>query len=201
MTISLLILCWKGCCELEMVALCPHEDQNKSCCLHPSPPTWDPAEDLHCITTTFRYLETSGTPAVLIFISCNSLFLVHILVVNSYLSPYCAICTAVLIKCKNCLSGHRLVLGFHLCEWSTGSSPEKIWRHISLAGQQSSQTHLDPVGQDLLRTDQCTDRVQQRLLLAGFHFSWAASNADIPRCSQPRTALRELGPHSAGTGI
>lgn len=37
-----------------------HEERRGSCCPHPSPPPWDPAEDLHSITTTFQYLQTSG---------------------------------------------------------------------------------------------------------------------------------------------
>nr|XP_046239723.1 cytokine-inducible SH2-containing protein-like isoform X2 [Scatophagus argus]XP_046239724.1 cytokine-inducible SH2-containing protein-like isoform X2 [Scatophagus argus]XP_046239725.1 cytokine-inducible SH2-containing protein-like isoform X2 [Scatophagus argus] len=37
-----------------------HEERGGSCCPHPSPPPWDPAEDLRCITTTFQYLQTSG---------------------------------------------------------------------------------------------------------------------------------------------
>ncbi|XP_068998737.1 cytokine-inducible SH2-containing protein-like [Embiotoca jacksoni] len=42
------------------VTISHHEDQGSSCCPHPSPPPWDPAEDLRCITTTFQYLQTSG---------------------------------------------------------------------------------------------------------------------------------------------
>uniref|UniRef100_A0A8C8DM59 Cytokine-inducible SH2-containing protein n=1 Tax=Oryzias sinensis TaxID=183150 RepID=A0A8C8DM59_9TELE len=37
-----------------------HKGQGGSCCPHPSPPPWDPAEDLRCITTTFQYLQASG---------------------------------------------------------------------------------------------------------------------------------------------
>lgn len=37
-----------------------HEEHGGSCCPHPSPPSWDPAKDLHYITTTFQYLHTSG---------------------------------------------------------------------------------------------------------------------------------------------
>lgn len=37
-----------------------HEEHGGSCCPRISPPSWDPAEDLHCITTTFQYLHTSG---------------------------------------------------------------------------------------------------------------------------------------------
>ncbi|XP_041837027.1 cytokine-inducible SH2-containing protein-like [Melanotaenia boesemani] len=42
------------------VTILHHEEQGGSCCPYPSPPTWDPAEDLRCITTTFQYLQTSG---------------------------------------------------------------------------------------------------------------------------------------------
>ncbi|AWP02804.1 putative cytokine-inducible SH2-containing protein-like [Scophthalmus maximus] len=37
-----------------------HEECEGSCCPHPPPPCWDPAEDLRCIATTFQYLQTSG---------------------------------------------------------------------------------------------------------------------------------------------
>lgn len=37
-----------------------HEEQGASCRPHPSPPPWDPAQDLCCITTNFQYLQTSG---------------------------------------------------------------------------------------------------------------------------------------------
>ncbi|XP_069045716.1 cytokine-inducible SH2-containing protein [Lepisosteus oculatus] len=30
------------------------------CCLQSAPPLWDPTEDLRCIATTFRYLDSSG---------------------------------------------------------------------------------------------------------------------------------------------
>uniref|UniRef100_A0A3Q3KDI1 SOCS box domain-containing protein n=1 Tax=Monopterus albus TaxID=43700 RepID=A0A3Q3KDI1_MONAL len=39
-----------------------NEQRGGSCCPRSSLP-WDPAEDLRCITTTFQYLQTSGTPA------------------------------------------------------------------------------------------------------------------------------------------
>ncbi|XP_040889533.1 cytokine-inducible SH2-containing protein-like [Toxotes jaculatrix] len=42
------------------VTIVHQEERAGSCCPHPSPPPWDPAEDLHCITTTFQYLQTSG---------------------------------------------------------------------------------------------------------------------------------------------
>ncbi|KAM7422618.1 hypothetical protein PAMA_010587 [Pampus argenteus] len=42
------------------VTISNHEEQGGSCSPHPSPPPWDPAEDLCCITTTFQYLQTSG---------------------------------------------------------------------------------------------------------------------------------------------
>ncbi|CAJ1052089.1 cytokine-inducible SH2-containing protein-like [Xyrichtys novacula] len=38
-----------------------HEEQGGgSCCPNPSPQLRDPAEDLHCITANFHYLQTSG---------------------------------------------------------------------------------------------------------------------------------------------
>ncbi|KAM6927406.1 cytokine inducible SH2-containing protein b [Xenentodon cancila] len=37
-----------------------HHKEQGSCCPNPSFPLWDPAQDLHCITTTFQYLQTSG---------------------------------------------------------------------------------------------------------------------------------------------
>lgn len=56
--------CFKGYCLSEMVAravsVLHHEQDRSSCCPHPSPPPWDPTEDLHCITTTFQYLQASG---------------------------------------------------------------------------------------------------------------------------------------------
>lgn len=42
------------------VTILHHEERGSSCCPLPSPPPWDPAEDLRCITTTFQYLQTSG---------------------------------------------------------------------------------------------------------------------------------------------
>lgn len=42
------------------VSVLHHEEQRASCCPHPSPPLWDPSEDLRCIATTFQYLQTSG---------------------------------------------------------------------------------------------------------------------------------------------
>ncbi|XP_018536929.1 cytokine-inducible SH2-containing protein [Lates calcarifer] len=42
------------------MAIFHHEERGGSCCPQPSPPPWDPAEDLRCITTTFQYLQTSG---------------------------------------------------------------------------------------------------------------------------------------------
>ncbi|XP_070700746.1 cytokine-inducible SH2-containing protein-like [Pempheris klunzingeri] len=42
------------------VTISHQEERGGSCCPHPSPPPWDPAEDLRCITTTFQYLHTSG---------------------------------------------------------------------------------------------------------------------------------------------
>ncbi|XP_035007348.1 cytokine-inducible SH2-containing protein [Hippoglossus stenolepis] len=42
------------------VTISQHEEREASCCSHPSPPCWDPAEDLRCIATTFQYLQTSG---------------------------------------------------------------------------------------------------------------------------------------------
>ncbi|XP_035517342.1 cytokine-inducible SH2-containing protein-like [Morone saxatilis] len=42
------------------VAVSHHEEHRGSCCPHPSPPPWEPAEDLRCIATTFQYLQTSG---------------------------------------------------------------------------------------------------------------------------------------------
>ncbi|XP_053172642.1 cytokine-inducible SH2-containing protein-like [Scomber japonicus] len=42
------------------VTIFHHEEQRGSYSPHPSPPPWDPAQDLCCITTTFRYLQTSG---------------------------------------------------------------------------------------------------------------------------------------------
>ncbi|XP_022049658.1 cytokine-inducible SH2-containing protein-like [Acanthochromis polyacanthus] len=42
------------------VTIFHHEERGSSCCPHPSPPQWDPAEDLRCIAATFQYLHTSG---------------------------------------------------------------------------------------------------------------------------------------------
>ncbi|XP_030585065.1 cytokine-inducible SH2-containing protein-like [Archocentrus centrarchus] len=42
------------------VTIFHHEEQRNSCCSDPVPPSWDPADDLRCITTTFQYLQTSG---------------------------------------------------------------------------------------------------------------------------------------------
>ncbi|KAM4588352.1 cytokine-inducible SH2-containing protein-like [Odontesthes bonariensis] len=42
------------------VSILHHGEQGGSCCPHPLPLPWDPAEDLRCITTTFQYLQTSG---------------------------------------------------------------------------------------------------------------------------------------------
>lgn len=65
----------QGCCQSEMVArsltISHHEERGGSCCPHPSPPPWDPAEDLRCITTTFQYLQTSGTPAVSLILTSH----------------------------------------------------------------------------------------------------------------------------------
>lgn len=36
------------------------EEQKPACCPHPSPPHWDPSEDVRCIATTFQYLQASG---------------------------------------------------------------------------------------------------------------------------------------------
>ncbi|XP_026162316.1 cytokine-inducible SH2-containing protein-like [Mastacembelus armatus] len=36
------------------------KERGDSCCPHPSPPPWDPAQDLRCITNTFQYLQISG---------------------------------------------------------------------------------------------------------------------------------------------
>lgn len=98
-------------------------------------------------------------------------------------------------------SGCRLVLGIHLSQWSEGSSAEKVWRHVSDAGQQSPSVHAGPVGEDPQRADQHTHRVQQGLLLAGLHFPGPASPAVLPGRSQPHTALHGLGPHAAGSGV
>lgn len=68
-------------------------------------------------------------------------------------------CVAVWNWCPNHVSGRRMVLGLHLSEPGSGSSPEKVWRHVSNAGQQSSSTHAGAVGEDLLRTHQRTHRV------------------------------------------
>ncbi|XP_061584489.1 cytokine-inducible SH2-containing protein-like [Cololabis saira] len=37
-----------------------HHKEQGSCCPNPSSPQWDPTQDLHCITTTFQHLQTSG---------------------------------------------------------------------------------------------------------------------------------------------
>ncbi|XP_029948259.1 cytokine-inducible SH2-containing protein-like [Salarias fasciatus] len=37
-----------------------HEEHGSPCCPHPSPPSWDPTQDLRYITTNFQYLQTSG---------------------------------------------------------------------------------------------------------------------------------------------
>ncbi|XP_063330142.1 cytokine-inducible SH2-containing protein-like [Pelmatolapia mariae] len=42
------------------VTIFHHEEQRKSSCSDPAPSSWDPADDLRCITTTFQYLQTSG---------------------------------------------------------------------------------------------------------------------------------------------
>ncbi|XP_037534789.1 cytokine-inducible SH2-containing protein-like [Nematolebias whitei] len=42
------------------VTILHHEEQESSCSPHPSPPHWDPVEDLRCITTNFQYLQASG---------------------------------------------------------------------------------------------------------------------------------------------
>lgn len=101
----------------------------------------------------------------------------------------------------NHLSNPRLVLGLHLSGWSSGSSPKKVWRHVSGAGQQSSSVHAGPVSEDPLWTHQCTHRVQQGLFLAGLHFPRPASPAVLPRCSQPHTALHGLRPHDTRPGV
>lgn len=44
------------------VTILHYEEQESSCCRQPSPPHWDPAEDLRCITTNFQYLQASGKP-------------------------------------------------------------------------------------------------------------------------------------------
>ncbi|XP_029357490.1 cytokine-inducible SH2-containing protein-like isoform X2 [Echeneis naucrates] len=42
------------------VTIFHHEEHGGSCPPHSSSRPWDPAEDIHCITTTFQYLQTSG---------------------------------------------------------------------------------------------------------------------------------------------
>lgn len=42
------------------VTIFHHEEQRSSCCPQPSSPSWDPTQDLRCITTNFQYLQTSG---------------------------------------------------------------------------------------------------------------------------------------------
>lgn len=37
-----------------------HEEQGASCHPNPSPPPWDPAQELCCVTTNLQYLQTSG---------------------------------------------------------------------------------------------------------------------------------------------
>uniref|UniRef100_A0A1A8ICT8 Cytokine-inducible SH2-containing protein n=1 Tax=Nothobranchius kuhntae TaxID=321403 RepID=A0A1A8ICT8_NOTKU len=44
----------------QAVTILHQEEQERSCCPHPSPPHWDPVEDLHCISTNFQYLQASG---------------------------------------------------------------------------------------------------------------------------------------------
>lgn len=68
-------------------------------------------------------------------------------------------CVAIWNHCPNHVSGRRMVLGLHLSEPGSGSSPEKVWRHIFNAGQQSSSAHAGAVGEDLLWTHQRTHRV------------------------------------------
>lgn len=97
----------------------------------------------------------------------------------------------------HCLSVCRLVLGSHFSEWCSGSSSGKIWRDVPHEGQHSSQTHADPVGEDLLWTHQCAHWVQQGLLLAGLR--WAAVQSDLPRRPQPRAALHDFGPRATVT--
>ena len=174
-----------------------HEAQGVSCFKHSCPPAWDPSEDLRCIATTFQYLQSSGTATIF---SLHLLFpsltlrdhrIVHCEHINEQLwvTPF----VWVLIKWKNCFGG-RLVLGLHLSERGSAGSPRTVWRHVSHAGQQSSTAHVGPVGEDPLWAHQRAHRVQQGLLLARQRLSWAASPADLPRCSQPHTALHGFKP-------
>lgn len=130
----------QSCCQSEMVArtvsVLHQEEHRGSCCPHPSPPPWDPSEDLRCITTTFQYLQTSGTAFF---------FFTYFIFIPLKLQH-------VTDQRHQTLPSRRLVLGFHLCEWSSGSSAKTAWRHVSHAGQQSSPAHAGTVGKDPLWT-------------------------------------------------
>lgn len=170
----------QGCCQSAMVARAMslfRQEKDKGSCCPPAPPAaWGPSEDYRSITSTFQYLETSGISIKPLpgenENSCSSYWRPHF-------PPVC-----------------RLVLGSHFCEWCSGSSPEKIWGDVPHEGQQSSQTHADPVSEDVLRPHQRAYWVQQGLLLAGLHCCRATAHADLPRHRQPRATLHDIGPRA-----
>lgn len=180
----LLLLNLQGCYQSAMVAramsLFRHKEDRGLCCPNAPPPAWGPSEDYRSITTTFQYLETSGISIKLL---CERTDEIEMAVFHTDM--------------RICLPVCRLVLGSHLCERSSGSSDEKMRGDVPDEGQQSSQTHADPVSEDLLRTHQRAHWIQQGLLLAGLHCRRAAVHADLPGRPQPGAVLHELRPRAA----
>lgn len=134
--LKLLLYCnLQGCCQSAMVARAMslfRQEKDKGSFSPPAPPAaWGPSEDYRSITATFQYLETSGISIKPLLVNMTAA------VAHPRFPPVC-----------------RLVLGSHICERCSGSSPEEIRGDVPHEGQQPPQTHADPVSEDVLRPHQ-----------------------------------------------